>query len=572
MVKALKFSRITFVCALVILIFTAFGVSGTVVFAKSGDGVIDISDTTWTSGKGWKYATNVDNPFKKFIITGDVTVIGNRNAVDPDALREKPNAADVAHITFHIENGAVLTFKGEVTPQSNPYDIVDISGGGTFILDGGTISGFLGVSGGNETNVVLKSGNTEGINFYEDGGKVRVDGNFNFTDFNFQGNFLGVASIVLDGDFNFTKSNFLYNLRNVAPITIDKNATVTLGFDGQDSNDLTLSAADDAANSEIINNGKVIIAAAWRYSNHGSFINNGIIDNSKGRFYNNGRFVNNGTVTDPDMFVDNAQSKSFKPAKVTLPKPEQTEDIKPLNMSSPKAFIADLKKTYNITLIDKDSYLSGAFGKQEMKEIDRQLRLFSPAFIKTAIEKQRCKTLELVFEKTGEQTYNATYQTLWAHNSANPRIIFFYDNLWLAGGALAHELGHFFEDTVRPYCPPWLMQRDFAKMNGDYSYLNSYTEPDYKTVWRESEHNRVFVNPYSMTFPHEDYTTIFEMLTGNPNDAKTRLSDPKNAAIRKKTEYIRNLMYYYISPECYRLFEPLGKAPETVSMIDTKKP
>jgi len=56
---------------------------------------------------------------------------------------------------------------------------------------------------------------------------------------------------------------------------------------------------------------------------------------------------------------------------------------------------------------------------------------------------------------------------------------------------------------------------------------------------------------------YEDIATIFQYLIQRADDMDWRLSNKANEPLRNKTEYLRDVIYEYISDECWIIFEPL---------------
>jgi hypothetical protein len=238
---------------------------------------------------------------------------------------------------------------------------------------------------------------------------------------------------------------------------------------------------------------------------------------------------------------------------------EGAAEIKPLDMSSPEAFIKDVSDVYGITLKDANKYLSGKNGEFYMTEIDRCLSLFSPEFILETVDFYAYFNYAFVISLEGASTteyasINIKDKTVLIklHQNDNPLL-----NGVTAHG-LAHELGHAVHIIAEAYVGERTVQKDMRGFNGKFAYVGD----SYERNWRERLHSAVFAYSYGMYSYEEDIATIFERLVYDPDGMAERLSDPKNSALRLKTEYIRNMAYTYVSESCKAIFEPLYRAEE----------
>ncbi|MCL2031536.1 MAG: type III secretion system effector protein [Oscillospiraceae bacterium] len=240
-----------------------------------------------------------------------------------------------------------------------------------------------------------------------------------------------------------------------------------------------------------------------------------------------------------------------KPAPVPSPAPGGA-----LDMSSSEAFIRDAAEKYSITLTDGNGYLSGPEGRGMMEEIDRGLALFSPAFIQTLasayadygarfiLQLDRPSREEYGYiEWDGDLTISLRYDRDPEYNG-------------ITASVLAHELGHAVHYIVEEAIGEQRSEREIGAFNGRFSYAGNR----YARVWNASTHGTTFAYDYSLYDYYEDVATIFELLVREPGEMRARLSDPRNKPLRDKTEYIRDMTYRHISPECAAVFAPLGAA------------
>ncbi|MDR2559517.1 MAG: hypothetical protein LBC86_08265 [Oscillospiraceae bacterium] len=234
-----------------------------------------------------------------------------------------------------------------------------------------------------------------------------------------------------------------------------------------------------------------------------------------------------------------------------------------LDLTSPAAFTDSVWEQYGIILQDSEGLLYTDKGLQYKQEIEYALWLFSPEFMRKLAD---------IFHKE----YRATYIIrLGGHNddqygtavwSNNVTVTLYLDNdpelCGITAPVLAHEIGHTIHYLVEEYIGEEQSELDMMSFNGDFDYVGDR----YDRVWRYKLHGTTFAYDYSLYCYYEDIATVFELLVEAPDDMAERLSDPWNEPLLRKTQYIREMTYEYISDECYLVFMSLYEAEEILGL------
>jgi hypothetical protein len=242
----------------------------------------------------------------------------------------------------------------------------------------------------------------------------------------------------------------------------------------------------------------------------------------------------------------------------------------PEHTVSAEAFIQHINATYHVTLEDPHGYLSGRDGAFHIGELDRALTLFSPAFLQSLVARYaRYGARFTIRLEPPSQTDAASIEwdrdlLIVLHYDRNPALN------GITAGVLAHELGHAIHYLAEEN-GSWDIQSDLEAINAPHQYAGSR----YARTWRsDGGLNMFFAYSYGLFNHYEDIATIFELLVDDPEGMRARLADPRNAALRRKTEYIRDMAFYHISDACFAVFAPLDEvrrapAVRTVSGILT---
>jgi len=224
-----------------------------------------------------------------------------------------------------------------------------------------------------------------------------------------------------------------------------------------------------------------------------------------------------------------------------------------LDMSSVDAFIDDIKRTYNVVLLDERGYLSGPDGDYLMLELNDALALFTPDFIRALVEeyKEYDSRFYIILEEPSTTEFGITE---WDQNLS---ITLHYDRdpeeNGISAAVFAHELAHAVHFIIEEYIGEARSENELRIFNGPFDYV----EDDYDYIWDYDAHAPFFAYDYGMYDYYEDFATIIEMLIGFPDDMLERFSDGRNEALFNKTIYLRELIYYYISDACSPVFTPL---------------
>ena len=231
-------------------------------------------------------------------------------------------------------------------------------------------------------------------------------------------------------------------------------------------------------------------------------------------------------------------------------------DLYTLDMSSADAFIADVKSAYNIELSDNAGYLSGSDGADLMRELDHALSLFTPTFITHLVAEYEDYGSRFFLDLKGPSSTEFGI-TEWDRNLT---ITLHYDSdpeeNGITAAVLAHELAHSIHFIIEEYIGEARSESELRYFNGVFDYV----EDDYDRIWDSDVHGFVFAYDYGMYDYYEDFATVLEMLVAFPDEMQERFSDSQHEALLKKTIYLREIMYYYISNTCFPVFSPLYEA------------
>ena len=238
---------------------------------------------------------------------------------------------------------------------------------------------------------------------------------------------------------------------------------------------------------------------------------------------------------------------------------EQEPDISglyTLDMSSADAFIADIQRTYEIDLLDRREYLSGSDGTELMHELNHALSLFTPDFMKILVAeyKEYGADFRIILEGPSSTEFGATEWdrnlTITLHYDRDP------EENGITAAVLAHELAHAAHFVIEEYLGETRSENELRSFNGIFDYV----EDDYDIIWDPDVHGFFFAYDYGMYDYYEDFATIIEMLVAFPDEMLERLSDNGHEALTRKTAYLRDIMYYYLTDACFPVFSPLYEA------------
>ena len=227
-----------------------------------------------------------------------------------------------------------------------------------------------------------------------------------------------------------------------------------------------------------------------------------------------------------------------------------------LDMSSSEAFIKDVKKAYNITLIDSYNVLSGLDGEYLKSELNHGLSLFSPRFIKKLVSIYSEYDASFIIELGGVNIHEYGC-TEWDRDLT---ITLYYNVVpsenGITAAVLAHEMGHAVHFILEEAIGESRSEKDLREFNGEFDYVGY----SYVYEWDKGTHSFVFAYNYGMYDYYEDIATIFELLAEKPDEMFGRLSNYRYEVLFLKTSYIRDMTYLHISDECSAIFAPLSSA------------
>jgi len=227
------------------------------------------------------------------------------------------------------------------------------------------------------------------------------------------------------------------------------------------------------------------------------------------------------------------------------------------HLSSAQAFIRHVRTEYAVILEDPYGYLSGEEGGAHIQELDRALTLFSPAFMRELVSRYARYGARITIRLEQPSRTDAGSIT-WDRDVL---ILLHYDKnsaiSGIAAGVLAHELGHAIHYLAEER-GEWDTQGGLAAINAPHPYAGNR----FARVWRQTGGlDSVFAYNYGLYNYQEDVATVMEALVDDPDGMRARLSDPRNAALRRKVEYIRDMAFYHVSDACRAVFAPLDAIP-----------
>jgi hypothetical protein len=242
---------------------------------------------------------------------------------------------------------------------------------------------------------------------------------------------------------------------------------------------------------------------------------------------------------------------------------EKQDDGISLDLSSPKAFKDSVWKYFYVILEDDEGFLYGDEGLEYMQDIAHVLTLFSPGFMKVMSDyyhNEHRSTYIIRIEGENDDRYGIA---AWRRNII---VTVHYDSdpelNGITAPVLAHEIGHTVHFMIEEFIGEEQSEADMTALNSEFEYVGD----NYDRIWREKLHGTAFAYDYSMYCYYEDIATIFELLVEDPRDMTARLSDPYSEILLRKTQYIREMTYKYISDECYLIFMPLYEAEEVLGL------
>ena len=247
------------------------------------------------------------------------------------------------------------------------------------------------------------------------------------------------------------------------------------------------------------------------------------------------------------------------------PDHENSPEASELDMSSAEAFINSVWEIYQIILEDSHGFLANYYGILPMNEIEMTLKVFSPAFIREMVSFYNDLGSDFIvrIEDYDKDFYG---YTSWYFNG-DLIITLHYDAKLSSRGffqyTLAHELAHAAHYIVEEHIGELRSERELRRFNRSFPYVGS----DYYYYWDEYIHSAMFAYDYGMYDHWEDWATVVEILVSQPyDDTFSRLADPQNESLLRKAQYIRHMMYRYISDECFLVFSSLYEAEEHLRM------
>jgi len=210
-------------------------------------------------------------------------------------------------------------------------------------------------------------------------------------------------------------------------------------------------------------------------------------------------------------------------------------------------------------LEDDHGLLRDEIGEARMKELELTLVMYSPAFIRTMVSIYNDMGSDFIIS-IRESEDDAFGSASWAEGE-DLIIVLNYDNDELDGGVnhdtLSHELAHAMHFIVEENIGYDRAEDDMMAFNGGFPYVD-----DYGDEWDEELHSPFFAYDYGMYNYLEDWATVIEELTmltqrgltTSTEELSERLSDPRNEPLLGKAQYIREMIYKYISDECSIIF------------------
>ena len=230
-----------------------------------------------------------------------------------------------------------------------------------------------------------------------------------------------------------------------------------------------------------------------------------------------------------------------------------------LNTSSAEAFIDSVREIYNVILEDDYGLLHDEIGESRMKELELTLVMYSPAFIRILVSIYNDMGSNFIISIV-ESEDDAFGSASWAEGE-DLIITLNYYNDELDGGVnhdtLSHELAHAMHFIIEEKIGYDHAEEDMMAFNQGFPYVE-----DYVGEWDEELHSPIFAYDYGMYNYLEDWATVIEELTmltqrgltTSTEELSERLSDPRNEPLLRKAQYIREMIYKYISEECSVIF------------------
>jgi len=262
-------------------------------------------------------------------------------------------------------------------------------------------------------------------------------------------------------------------------------------------------------------------------------------------------------IDDHDSHFNDEESEN---GNARVPTDEDDSNGPPtLDTSSVEAFIRDIREIYNIILEDDYELLHDEIGESRMKELELTLVMYSPAFIRTMVSIYNDMGSDFIIS-IRESADDAFGSASWAEGE-DLVIVLNYDNDELDGGVnhdtLSHELAHAMHFIIEESIGYDRAEEDMTAFNDGFQYVD-----DYINEWDEELHSPFFAYDYGMYNYLEDWATVIEELTmltqrgltSSTEELSERLSDPRNEPLLRKAQYIREMIYKYISDECSVIF------------------
>jgi len=224
-------------------------------------------------------------------------------------------------------------------------------------------------------------------------------------------------------------------------------------------------------------------------------------------------------------------------------------------------------EVYHIVLLDDYELLHDEIGESRMKELEMTLQLYSQPFIRKMVSIYNEMGAGFFIE-INENDEDAHGSASWGEDADLLITLNYNDDGEVAGvnhSTLSHELAHAMHFIIEENIGEDRAGEELMALNQGFPYTE-----DYEDEWDEELHSPVFSYDYGMYNHLEDWATMIEEMTNfSPTNLTTatkqmseRLIDPQNEPLLIKAQYIREMIYKYISDECSAIFRTLYESED----------
>lgn len=233
-----------------------------------------------------------------------------------------------------------------------------------------------------------------------------------------------------------------------------------------------------------------------------------------------------------------AQIRAAAPAYYGAKKSIEAAAPDAIKIPTPPLTPQQLAEKYQISIIDKNGYLTGPHGNAAVTLIDEGLAAYSAAFVLTLVEKFREQgiffAINIHYPDSGEQFKGATESnsdTLCINLS-----IPYGDNPGgISTGTVAHEFGHAVFMYLEKCIGQNALYKTWLSLNGPYQYGS-------KAAGRA----HAFISAYGARYYYEDPATIFEAFSEAPEQVGEQLRDSDYDLLYKKARYLEQMIEKWI--------------------------